>query len=296
MTYNETYRAVYMKDKNVAGFLALFFGWLGFHRFYLGQIGLGIVYCLLIGTGISFILGLIDAVSFFIMDKDNFDLKYNRKYYDRLRDRRGTDFDRRRRSDTDYDRGARARHRREEERRNRRMDRRKTPSTRPTTRRSRPAKRANPYKQSGKEKYKDFDYQGAIQDFEKSLEIEPNDPAVHFNLACAYSLEEEVQKSLFNLQQAIANGFKDEKRIKEHEALAFVRIQPEFEAFVENNYRLPVEGAKPKVTEEEKKQEEEDLLSTQPDLLDQIKKLGDLRDKGLLTEQEFAEQKKKLLG
>jgi hypothetical protein len=34
----------------------------------------------------------------------------------------------------------------------------------------------------------------------------------------------------------------------------------------------------------------------QPDLVEQLRKLGDLRDAGILTEEEFAAQKAKLLG
>ena len=65
-----------MKDKNVAGILALFFGALGIHRFYLGQIGLGILY--LFFFWFTWFLGLIDAIAFFAMDKDDFDFRYNR--------------------------------------------------------------------------------------------------------------------------------------------------------------------------------------------------------------------------
>ena len=64
-----------MKDKNVAGILALFFGWLGIHRFYLGQIGLGILYMFFFW--VSWIIALIDAIAFFAMDKVEFDEKYN---------------------------------------------------------------------------------------------------------------------------------------------------------------------------------------------------------------------------
>jgi len=41
---------------------------------------------------------------------------------------------------------------------------------------------------------------------------------------------------------------------------------------------------------------EKDLLSDTPNLLEQIKQLGSLRERGLLTEEEFITQKKKLLG
>ena len=54
----------------------------------------------------------------------------------------------------------------------------------------RPRKRPNPYKKSGVEKYKEYEYEGAIEDFKKALEIDPKDIPTHFNIACAYSLTE----------------------------------------------------------------------------------------------------------
>jgi len=66
-----------MKDKTLAGLLALILGTLGVHRFYLGQPKLGILYLILLFTGISAILGLIDAVMFLTMNQEDFDEKYN---------------------------------------------------------------------------------------------------------------------------------------------------------------------------------------------------------------------------
>lgn len=265
-----------MKDKNVAGILALFFGWMGIHRFYLGQVGLGILYALLFWSGISAVLGLIDAIVFFSMDKDAFDIKYNRRYY-RAERRREADFDRRQYR---RDRWERRMAERREQRRpaaNRHQQKRPVPQQR--------TKRPNPYKTSGRKKYMEYDYDGAIADFQKALEIDPKDVAVHFNLACAYSLNENTQKSLEHLDKAVAFGFDDFTRIREHDALAYLRIQPEFEQFEENNYRLPGRLEAPK----------EDLLDSSTELLEQLKKLGELREKGLLTDEEFDIQKKKLL-
>lgn len=275
-----------MKDKNVAGILALFFGWIGIHRFYLGQVGLGILYALLFWSGISAVLGIIDAIVFFSMDKDAFDIKYNRRYY-RAQRRRDTDFDR-----SEYRRERRERwERRQAERRHNgepsRSRAQRGPENRHQYRRPTPKKinRPNPYKNSGIRKYKEYDYDGAIADFNKALEIDPKDIAVHFNLACAYSLNEQTSKALYHLDKAVLFGFDDFQRIKEHDALAFIRIQPEFEEFEQNNYRLVPQLDAPK----------EDLLDTSTDLLEQLKKLGELREKGLLTDEEFAAQKKKLL-
>ena len=294
-----------MKDKNVAGILSLFLGWAGIHRFYLGQVGLGIVYCLLIPTGIAFLLGLIDAISFFSMDQERFDVRYNRKFLDVDYRRRNqdTDFDRReyrRRTRNEYrrDRGERRGEERWEE--NRRKRRTTVEERRPAPR---PARKSNPHKEEGKKLYKEFDYEAAIEAFNKALEVEPRDIPTHFNLACAYSLTEDAEKAFYHLDKAVSFGFKDFDRIRQHDALAYLRVQDSFDAFAENNFRIPAgftqpnqQKANPESTPSTAQEPEENLLDQQPDLLDQIKKLGDLREKGLLTEEEFAEQKRKLLG
>jgi TM2 domain-containing membrane protein YozV len=282
-----------MKKKDIAGLLAIVLGGLGVHQFYLGRKGWGIFHLVLflIGTqgpmnfSLSYVIAWITAIVIFSMGKEEFDDKYNkgyRQFNQRFDDRRA-----------DYNRNTRAeqRERRWDDRRENRWEKRQdnyrsTPKT--TKPKSRP--KSNPYKQSGIRKYKDYDYDGAIEDFKKSLEIAPDDIATHFNLACAYSLNEEAEQSFFHLDKAVSLGFKEISKIKEHDALAYLRIQKEFDNFENNNYRIPK-----KTTASKKEETKEDLLSTQPDLLDQLKKLGELKDKGLLTEEEFTAQKRKLL-
>ena len=66
-----------MKDKNVAAILALFMGGIGVHKFYLGRIGAGILYLVFSLTFIPSILGLIDFFVLALMDKNEFDRRYN---------------------------------------------------------------------------------------------------------------------------------------------------------------------------------------------------------------------------
>ena len=172
-------------------------------------------------------------------------------------------------------------------RRNMDYERRKekqAPAPKPKSK-PRPRKRPNPYKKSGVEKYKEYEYESAIEDFKKALEIDPKDIPTHFNIACAYSLTEDKEMAFYHLYKAVENGYKDFNKIQTHDAFAFIRIQDEFEAFVENDYLL-TENQKSKV-------EEEDLPDS--DLLEKLKKLADLRDNGILTEEEFLTQKEKLL-
>lgn len=93
-----------------------------------------------------------------------------------------------------------------------------------------PIVKSNPFKKSGLQKYKDFDIEDAIVDFEKGLEIEPNDKALHWNLAAAYSLSENKVKAFYHLQKAVENGFNDFDKIASHDDLAYIRIQPEYDA------------------------------------------------------------------
>jgi len=250
-----------VKNKWVAIIMAIFGGWFGLHRFYLGETSAGIFYImLLMFTGamrmpVTSLLGVFDAFRLLMMSPRKFDRRYNSGHEDGLQRRRTTG-----RTQRDL------------------YAERKRQSTQKNI------KRVNPYKNTGINKYKDYDIEGAIGDFEKGLKIEPNDVSLHFNLACAYSMQEEKDKALHHLNMAIRNGFNDEEKIKTHDDLAFLRIQPEFEKFQANGYRM--EG---NINVKEKNLLEDDLL------LSQLNKLAELRNKGLLSEEEFAREKNKLM-
>lgn len=277
-----------MKDKTTAAIFALFLGMFGIHRFYLKQPGLGIVYILLSMTFISVVLGFIDAIVLLAMDQSEFDRRYNRDQvgtdYDRA-DRRYTSRQTRReyRSDRTQPRSV---PRRETNARPRRSSRTVVPPRATSSR-----ERHNPFKATGIKKYKDFDLEGAIEDFERGLEISPKDVSLHFNLACAYSLTEQTEKAYYHLDKAVAFGLEDKGKIKTHDDLAYIRIQPEFEAFEANGFRLQTEGSgdSPMIEAPKENLLDDDLL------LSQLKRLADLREKGLLTEAEFATEKKKLM-
>ncbi|MEL7121699.1 MAG: NINE protein [Bacteroidota bacterium] len=303
-----------MRDKNIAGVLALFLGWTGVHRFYLGQVGLGILYAILLFTGVSAVLGLIDAIVFFSMDDQAFNEKYNKSLMRKRNNSRRRTYQsesRNQRRDYRVDRW-------ETREKRRQTNPTRTTQQRPAPTRTRRSNKPNPHKASGIKKYKDYDYDGAIVDFNKALEINDNDIAVHFNIACAYSLNEKKELAFHHLDKAVSLGFDDFTKIREHDAFAYLRIQDEFEAFEKNKFRLqekkkevetdttnnnvvietetkeksvqiPVQDAK-----QEQEEEEADLLNTE-DLLSQLKRLGDLRNKGLLTEEEFVTQKRRLL-
>jgi TM2 domain-containing membrane protein YozV len=249
-----------MKNKTTAGILALFLGWAGIHRFYLGQAGLGILYFfLMFFFGISFLLGLIDAIVFFSMSDQEFDHKYNspKKAYERNKQY------------GPYS-GQRGRA--------------------PAVPRQQQLSVQNPHKITGIKKYKEFDLEGAIEDFNKGLELHPRDISLHFNLACAYSLTEQVDQAYSHLDKAVSLGFNDFEKIRTHDDLAYVRIQERFDEFQNNGFRLrQTSGVEaPDVNETKEETIKDDLL------LSQLKRLSELRDRGLLSEQEFMIEKKKL--
>ena len=233
-----------MKSKYTAAILALFLGGAGFHRFYLGQRGLGMMYlgATLIGMFlppfrlfmfIPVVLSFVDAFSFLLMNADEFDYKYNRDFEGEGpgRARRPQRTRKYRNKQQDSSPG---RYRRQEYRKRERMP--SPEERREKLKKSHPQSKHNPFKLSGIKKFKDFDIKAAIEDFEKGLEISPNDISLHFNLACSYSLDENVESGFYYLGKSVELGFNDFDKIKMHDALAFLRIHPSWEEFEQNGY------------------------------------------------------------
>lgn len=276
------------KSKNLTAVLALFFGFWGVHRFYLGQRGNGAIYFLLFFVGISFLLGIIDFLSFLFMDTETFDRRYNNAYEEQ-------DFNR-----ASYTRFVRKKSsRRSEAREPGRPVRARRVST--IQRVSPNSTRLKALIQTGKSHYDNFDYFEAIAQWEKALEMSPTHIAVHYNLACAYSLTEQADEGFHHLSQAVKHGFKDFDKLNDQDALAFLRIQPQFIEFAENKFVKPNdEPVKDKAPAPQPRQAtappaKKKSILAQPDLLQQLKELGELRDRGLLTDEEFLSEKKKLL-
>lgn len=263
------------KNKVLAGILAFFLGGFGIHKFYLGKPGSAFFYLFIFFMTsrffpVSFILGWIDAIRLFTMSEDAFNKKYNKFLLeDDMYERRPV-----RRNERPV---------RREERRTERIPNR--PTRRSIT-------RSNPFKRSGQKKYKEFDLTGAIEDYNRALEIAPGDHEIHYELACAYSLLEQKERSFYHLSQAVSKGLKQSEKILTEDNLAFLRIQPEFEDFRNNGYNII--NLPPEVREEVVQSiREEDIKDDV--LLAQLNKLAELRKKGLLTENEFQLERKKLM-
>ncbi len=250
-----------MKNRILAGLLALLLGTFGVHRFYLNDIFGGIFYLFLFFITSKFlfpvttILGVIEAIRIFNMSNAEFDERYNNGKYSK---------DKRRKP---------ASHRNIREVKTRRKRRKSF------------FPKKNPFKKSALEKYENYDFKGAISDYRKALDITPDDPDLHFQIAKAYSLMEDKELAFRHLDTAVRYGLKKPEKIDTDEDLAYIRIQPQYEAFKANGYEIPAKAIGP---------EKKDLLDDDL-LLAQLKKLNELKKKGLLDDTEYEIEKKKLL-
>lgn len=67
-----------MKNRFVAAFLAIFLGWLWFHKFYLGKWGQWIIY--IIFMPITVFISILEGLLYLLNTKSHFDIKYNAEW------------------------------------------------------------------------------------------------------------------------------------------------------------------------------------------------------------------------
>lgn len=303
------------KNKNLAALLAFFGGIIGLQRFYLGQKGLGflMIFLAILSLGVvSSIIGLIDSIVFLTMSEARFDFKYNNpettaRYQRKPRYRSYEMQSRTANSKQSHRRDRRINSREYRERKMQNASQRSTPYKRPVRRSPvKKNKRKNKdilreieaLKDSGLEKFKDYDIEGSVRDFTKILELDPYHVAANFNLACAYSQLEKPEKSMYHISQAVKAGFNDFERIKKHEKLAYARIQPEWEDFVKNGFIFDVIKE-----EEEPENKDKDAAVTgkdqngaeKTDLLEHLMRLKKQREMGIITEVEFEIERRRLM-
>ena len=258
-------------------------------------------------NSLIWLIAFIDGIVFLTMSDDDFDFKYNKHLYQqssRGRDininintnqqrQRGairTDRYRPRQQQQDSPRMAQNRERTRNQQNNQYRNQQKNRQQQQRVRKS------NPFKDEGTRRYRDYDFKGAIEYYQKSLKVQPNDPQIHFNIACLYSLMEDPQASYMHLSKAVEQGYMYFDKIKTHDHLAFLRTQSDFEQFVKNGYKLGGKRTPPPQPEipllEEKKP---DVLELTDDVIAKLERLADLKKKGILTEEEFQIQKMKIM-
>ena len=253
-----------MKNKTTAAMLAFFLGVFGIHRFYLGQTFLGILYILI--PGLSVLLGIIDGIVLLTMHEDVFDAKYNREELVAGRAEKKGNRRNRRKSQSQI------------------KQRHRVPNSTRTTNRDRTdrAKRKVEFKKfhtQGTNHFKDYQFDEAEKSYLQALRLAPDHPKLLFDLACLYAMKEDAEKGFEYLELAIHKGFKDVDDIASNPTLAYLRIQDTFLDFAKAGYK------KIQINKEEHGVE----------LLEQLRQLDILRSRGLLTELEFEEERKKLM-
>ena len=131
----------------------------------------------------------------------------------------------------------------------------------------------------GEKKIKRRDYDAAFQIFERVVAIQPFAPTANYYLATLYSIKENKDAAFTCLTRAVEQGFKDFRAINCSPSLNFLRNQPEFADYARNGYSSRSISATAG----------EDVFTT-------LSRLGKLKSNELITEEEFAAQKKRLLG
>ncbi len=271
-----------MKNKMTAALLSLFLGVFGVQFFYTNRTGLGIFMVMLSTVAkvpqLAVFIGFIGFIQFLAMSNEEFDKKYNFKKWRKGEEERRAAEDQRRREQESYDRDRRTQevNRSRETQENREARERMKPVVQYPQKNQSSAMQKEALKQSGLKKYKEYDYSGAIEDFGKALAADPKDVAVHWNLTCLYSLTEQKELAFYHLQKAVELGFIDFEKVKTHEALSFLRVQDEFDAFSRSGFKMSTD-------------------MEHSDILQQLKDLSMRREKGLLTEKEFADMSKRLV-
>lgn len=260
-----------MKNKTTAAVLAFFLGGIGGHRFYLGQVGKGIIYLIFCWSFIPAFVAFIDFIIFLTMSEDSFNMKYNKSYMPMYQQQQPTVVI----NNTNH--GAQFSSASSSDEQQRSYDRKRFNQKDASP-------KIDPFEKAGDLKYEDYDFDGAIKDYLKSLNVRSKNPEVHFKLGCLYSLLEQTESSFFHINKAVEKGFYDIGEIKTHDHLAYLRSQqPAYDNFVANGYKL-VKAIQPT-----------NKIGLTDAVITQIEKLAKLRDQGIINDDEFQTQKSKLL-
>jgi tetratricopeptide (TPR) repeat protein len=170
--------------------------------------------------------------------------------------------------------------------------------------------------------YRTGDYDLAIEAFTEASEADLGDAGTHFNLACSYAQLGQYGEALRHLELSVTFGLPKPERIEKHPALAALRKHSSYSSFRSNNFRRLnlLELTEPRATDSKIVGEEETIEDFNapppprklkvdiapaidfnapppgPDLLEQITRLRELHDAGILTQREYQTQKEKLMG
>ena len=94
----------------------------------------------------------------------------------------------------------------------------------------------NKAKKEGLALLQEYDIDNALITLQKALDISPNDPEIHFHIACACSIMEDTKNGFEAIRLAVKNNLKDPEMIFTHDMLAFLRMHIAFQDFADSNF------------------------------------------------------------
>jgi tetratricopeptide (TPR) repeat protein len=72
----------------------------------------------------------------------------------------------------------------------------------------------------------------------KLAELLPNEPTIHYNLACSYSLLNKITQAAEALKKALTLGYKDFEHIQEDPDLSNLRAQPDYQEIKKDFFKM----------------------------------------------------------
>ncbi len=102
---------------------------------------------------------------------------------------------------------------------------------------SRPVSPHLKLKKEGLNFLKVYDLDDALEKFREALEINPKDAEIYFHMACAYSVLERTKEGFEALKQAVEHSLQNQEEILNHDMLAFLRMHPAFENFLNSGFK-----------------------------------------------------------
>jgi len=78
-------------------------------------------------------------------------------------------------------------------------------------------------------------YNKALDDLNQAVELQPESPTIHYNLASLYSIEKKIDLGLDAIDSALANGFNNYDALRKDPDIANLRRNPEFKKILEKH-------------------------------------------------------------
>ena len=117
----------------------------------------------------------------------------------------------------------------------------------------------------------------AITKLKQLLAVQPTFALAHYNLACNYSRLGKADDSFRSLTAAVRSGYTNFKKIQSDPDLVFLRSQAGFAEYAASGYR------------------EYGASLASDDVVTKLERLASLKERGILSDAEFSEQKAKVL-